>query len=79
MAVAILLMMASTATPDRVAVGFLTGRAFEVAEILIGVVGLLAVFTLRHDIASLNAVEQALAMSNPNQPEHHLHQHASSL
>jgi hypothetical protein len=79
MAVTMLLMMASTVTPDRVASGFLSGRVFELGEILIGVLGLLAMFTLRHDLASLNAVEQALAMSSPTQPEHHVHHRVSSL
>jgi Domain of unknown function (DUF4386) len=44
---------------EAVALGFVTARMFEAAVILIGVVSLLAVVTLRHDLAGAAGADRA--------------------
>jgi hypothetical protein len=61
MAIALFVMTAAAAALDRVSLGFLSGHLFEVVEISFGVLGLLTMLTFRHDLAGLNALEQALA------------------
>ena len=59
MAGPMLIMTAPTTAADRVALGVLNSHALEDAEVVFGVVGLLAMVTLRHDLAGINVLEQA--------------------
>ena len=54
-----LMMTAPTTAADRVALGVLNSHVLEDAEVVVGVVGLLATVTLRHDLAGVNVLEQA--------------------
>ena len=56
-----LIMTAPTTAADKVALGVLSSHVLEDTEIIVGVVGLLAMVTLRHDLAGLNVIEQAFA------------------
>ena len=59
MAGPMLIMTAPTTAADRVALGVLNSHVLEDTEVIVGVVGLLAMVTLRHDLAGINVIEQA--------------------
>ena len=59
MAGLMLTMTAPTTAADRVALGVLNSHVLEDIEVIVGVVGLLAMVTLRHDLAGINVLEQA--------------------
>lgn len=73
-----LIMTAPTTAADRVALGVLNSHLIEDTEVIIGVVGLLAMVTLRHDLAGINVLEQAFIgardwtlLNGPGSPRSH--------
>jgi hypothetical protein len=78
MAGPMLIVTGPTNAADKVALGVLNSHVLEDTEVIIGVVGLLAAVTLRHDLAGLNVLEQAFLgardwtlLNGPSSPRSH--------